>query len=167
MKPILAFAIVHQCFLKCFSQTVAESTDCCSPQTESPFITVPSRSQTHQLSKLSTQFSSVQFKMVSMRSGRPICAPPRLSGVSPKLSTVCHKVTNLIIYQLSLFLYLSQNHQLSQFIHCHRITGCHCSYSYIVTESPIVVTRLSQNRQFLYLPDCHRITKFYFYFQFQ
>ena len=31
------------------------------------------------------QFSSVQFKMVSMRSGRPICAPPRLTGVSPML----------------------------------------------------------------------------------
>ena len=30
-------------------------------------------------------FSSVQFKVVSMRSGRPICAPPRLSsGVSPQ-----------------------------------------------------------------------------------
>ena len=29
--------------------------------------------------------SSVQFKMVSMRSGRPIGAPPRLSGVSPML----------------------------------------------------------------------------------
>ena len=27
-------------------------------------------------------FSSVQFKMVLMRSGRPICAPPRPSGVS-------------------------------------------------------------------------------------
>ena len=33
----------------------------------------------------SVQFSSVQFKMVSMRSGRPICAPPRLSKVSPML----------------------------------------------------------------------------------
>ena len=31
------------------------------------------------------QFSSVQFKMVSMRCGRPICAPPSLSGVSPML----------------------------------------------------------------------------------
>ena len=27
------------------------------------------------------QFSSVQFKMVSMHSGRPICTPPCLSGV--------------------------------------------------------------------------------------
>ena len=33
----------------------------------------------------SVQFSSVQFKMVSMRSGKPICSPPRLSGVSPVL----------------------------------------------------------------------------------
>ena len=31
------------------------------------------------------QFSSVQFKMVSMRSGRPMCAPRRLSGASPML----------------------------------------------------------------------------------
>ena len=31
------------------------------------------------------QFSSVQFKMVPIRSGRPICAPPRLSEVSPML----------------------------------------------------------------------------------
>ena len=29
--------------------------------------------------------SSVQFKMVSMRLGRPTCAPPRLLGVSPML----------------------------------------------------------------------------------
>ena len=33
----------------------------------------------------SVQFSSVHFKMVSMRSVRPICAAPRLSGVSPML----------------------------------------------------------------------------------
>ena len=31
------------------------------------------------------QFSSVQLKMVSMRSEKPICAPPRLSEVSPTL----------------------------------------------------------------------------------
>ena len=30
----------------------------------------------------SVQFSSVQFKMVSVRSGKLICVPPRLSGVS-------------------------------------------------------------------------------------
>ena len=30
-------------------------------------------------------FSSVQSKMVSMHSGRPICAAPHLSGVSPML----------------------------------------------------------------------------------
>ena len=29
------------------------------------------------------QFGSFQFKMVSMRSEKPICAPPRLSAVSP------------------------------------------------------------------------------------
>ena len=29
--------------------------------------------------------SSVQFKMVYMRSEKPICAPPSLSEVSPKL----------------------------------------------------------------------------------
>jgi len=29
----------------------------------------------------SVQFSSVQFKMASMRSGKPICAPPHSSGV--------------------------------------------------------------------------------------
>ena len=29
--------------------------------------------------------SSVHFEMVSMRSGKPIYAPPRLSGVSPML----------------------------------------------------------------------------------
>ena len=34
---------------------------------------------------IGVQFSSVQFKMVSMRSGRTICAPPHLSGVSPVL----------------------------------------------------------------------------------
>ena len=32
------------------------------------------------------RYSSVQFKMISMCSGRPVCAPPRLSGVSPMLS---------------------------------------------------------------------------------
>ena len=32
------------------------------------------------------QFSSIQFKMVYMRSGRPTCAPPRLSGVSPHVA---------------------------------------------------------------------------------
>ena len=31
------------------------------------------------------EFSSVQFKMVSMRSEKPMCAPPRLSEVSPTL----------------------------------------------------------------------------------
>ena len=31
---------------------------------------------------------SVQFKMVSMRSEKPICAPPRLSEVSPMLPCV-------------------------------------------------------------------------------
>ena len=34
----------------------------------------------------SAQFTSLQFKMVSMRSGRPICAPPRLSGDSPNVA---------------------------------------------------------------------------------
>ena len=34
---------------------------------------------------MSVQFSSVHSKMVSMRSGKSICAPPRLSKVSPKL----------------------------------------------------------------------------------
>ena len=45
------------------------------------------------------QFSSVQFKMVSMRSGRPICAPPpSLRGVSPKvaLETNSSSVVGLI-----------------------------------------------------------------------
>ena len=32
-----------------------------------------------------TKGTSVQFRMVSMRSGRPICTPHRLSGVSPML----------------------------------------------------------------------------------
>ena len=32
-----------------------------------------------------SQFSSVQFKMESMRTKKPICAPPRLSYVSPAL----------------------------------------------------------------------------------
>ena len=32
------------------------------------------------------KFSSVQFKMVCMRLEKPICAPPRLSEVSPTLS---------------------------------------------------------------------------------
>ena len=40
---------------------------------------------THTQSSINVQFSSVQFKMVSMHSGRPICAPPHLSGVSPCL----------------------------------------------------------------------------------
>ena len=30
-------------------------------------------------------FNSVQFKMVSMRSEKPVCAPPSLSEVSPTL----------------------------------------------------------------------------------
>ena len=33
----------------------------------------------------SSDRSSVQFKIVSMRSGKPICAPLRLLGVSPTL----------------------------------------------------------------------------------
>ena len=33
--------------------------------------------------KVGTQFSSVQFKMVYVRSEKPICAPPRLKDVSP------------------------------------------------------------------------------------
>ena len=35
--------------------------------------------------KALVQFTSVQFKMVSMRLGRPIWAPHHLSGVSPML----------------------------------------------------------------------------------
>ena len=35
----------------------------------------------------SPRFSSVQFKIVSMRSEKPICASPRLSEVAPKLLT--------------------------------------------------------------------------------
>ena len=31
------------------------------------------------------QFSSVQFKVIPMRLGKPICVPPHLSGVSPLL----------------------------------------------------------------------------------
>ena len=34
----------------------------------------------------SVQFSSVQFKIVSMRSGRPICAPPRHSESFPNVA---------------------------------------------------------------------------------
>ena len=48
----------------------------------------PVQSTTVQFSSVqfsSVQHSTVQFKMVSMRSGRPIYAPPRLSGVSPML----------------------------------------------------------------------------------
>ena len=37
------------------------------------------------LVNMSRLFSSVQFKVVSMRSEKPICAPPRLSEVSPTL----------------------------------------------------------------------------------
>ena len=33
----------------------------------------------------SLQLSSVQFEMISVRSGKPICAPPRLSEASPTL----------------------------------------------------------------------------------
>ena len=36
-------------------------------------------------SHLFVQFSSVQFKIVSMCSEKPICAPPHLSEVSPVL----------------------------------------------------------------------------------
>ena len=32
------------------------------------------------------QFSSVQFKRVSMRSEKPICAPPHLSEMSPNVA---------------------------------------------------------------------------------
>ena len=35
---------------------------------------------------LTFTISSVQFRMVSMRSEKPICAPPRLSEVSPTLA---------------------------------------------------------------------------------
>ena len=44
----------------------------------------------------SLQFTSVQFKMVSMRSGRPIiCPPPRLSGVSPMLPLKQFQCSNM------------------------------------------------------------------------
>ena len=35
--------------------------------------------------------SSVQFKMVSMRSGKTICVPPRLSEVFPTLDNKDHR----------------------------------------------------------------------------
>ena len=34
----------------------------------------------------SVQLSSVQFEMISVHSGKPICAPPRLSEVSPNIA---------------------------------------------------------------------------------
>ena len=36
------------------------------------------------------EYNSVQFKMVSMRSEKSICAPPRLSGVSPTLIIIIY-----------------------------------------------------------------------------
>ena len=44
-----------------------------------------SLNETHWGSVILLQFSSVQFKMVSMRTEKPICAPPRLSEGSPTL----------------------------------------------------------------------------------
>ena len=53
----------------------------CKPNYRRP--TVASRKTGPMPASVSVQFSSVQFKMVAMRSEKPICAPPRLSDVSP------------------------------------------------------------------------------------
>ena len=49
-------------------------------------------------------FSSVQFKMISMRSGRPIWTPPRLSGVSPMLplKQFHYMSTSILVLRLDL-----------------------------------------------------------------
>ena len=52
----------------------------------SPFACRPSlHCQSTQPQHIYPSASSVQYKMVSMRSENPICAPPRLSDVSPTL----------------------------------------------------------------------------------
>ena len=65
------------------------------PQTQTKSISFPSRIKSGYSFWISVrlgwsnfssvQFSSVQFKMISMRSEKPICAPPSLSGVSATL----------------------------------------------------------------------------------
>ena len=42
------------------------------------------------------QFGSIQFKMVSMRSEKPICAPPRLSEFPPTLPLLFSEV-NIVV----------------------------------------------------------------------
>ena len=46
---------------------------------------LPRQNSQNPLPYIIIMIGSVQFKMVSVRTGRPICAPPRLSGVSPML----------------------------------------------------------------------------------
>ena len=49
------------------------------------YFYVRPRPMTYGPTALSFNVSSDQFKMVSTRSEKPICAPPRLSDVSPTL----------------------------------------------------------------------------------
>ena len=57
-----------------------------SKPTEMDFVALQRLGVLKVVSGLSSrQFSSVQFKMVYMRSEKSICAPPRLSEVSPAL----------------------------------------------------------------------------------
>ena len=60
----------------------------------------------------SVQLSSVQFKRVSMRSGRSICAPPRVSGVSLMLPLKQFQCWSDCM-TMALFLMSSQGRSLS------------------------------------------------------
>ena len=50
--------------------------------------TSTSLSSSRSMLALTEEFSSVQFKMVSKCSGKPICAPPHVSEVSPMLPLI-------------------------------------------------------------------------------
>ena len=55
------------------------------PPTPTLYISRDKTQRRHKRTQDTVRFSSVQFKVVSMRQGKPICAPPRLSGISPAL----------------------------------------------------------------------------------
>ena len=76
IKIIMMMMIMVIIIISCYMHA-------CQSSSHQQALAFPIGPQTAQIS--SVQFSSVQFKMVSVHSGRPICAPPHLTGVSPML----------------------------------------------------------------------------------
>ena len=82
-QPATSIDSLQILFHVCWSSTITVS----SPSIHIPLVRPDTGLLRHNLSRSKTVylFSSVQFKMVSMRSEKPICAPSRLSKVSPTL----------------------------------------------------------------------------------